>query len=83
MVIGVYAHFFKIIMLSTHTKTLLGIGNTLEWRLLIAQEVVLKLVHPCIGEKQGGIILQNDGCRRYNLVSLALKKIQKLASDLC
>ena len=61
-------------------KTFLGIDHPGIRRFAIAQEIVLELVHPGIGEFEGGIILYHNRRGRDDRMSLRHKKIQKFLS---
>ena len=51
MVIGVFAHFLEVIVLSAYTQAFLAVDSTAILRGHQPQKNVLKLVHPRIGEK--------------------------------
>jgi hypothetical protein len=82
MMVGIMTNFFQIVVFSRNPQTLLGIGHTLTDGWLVAQENILKLVHPCIGKHQGGIVFYYHWGRAHNLMALAFKKIDKSFSDL-
>ncbi len=77
MMIGIQPHLFQVVVLPRHPETFLSVGNPLPAHRLIAQKNILELVHPCIGKHQRWVILHHHGGRRYDLVPLLRKKIQK------
>jgi hypothetical protein len=77
MVVSIYTHFFQVVVLTAYAKAFLGIGHAGIWRLAVAQEIILELVHARVGKHEGGIVFDHDGGGGYNLVSLAAKKIEE------
>jgi hypothetical protein len=75
MVVGIYPYFFEIIVFTAYPKTFLGIGNPGVNRFFVAQKIVFELIHPGIGEKQGGVIFHYNGCRWNDMVLFGLKKV--------
>jgi hypothetical protein len=80
MMIGVHPDLFQVIVLTAHPQAFLGIGYTRIRGLVITQEVVLKLVHPRIRKFKGRVILDYDGGRRNNDMSLGNEKLQEFLS---
>jgi hypothetical protein len=76
------AHFLKVVVFPRNAKALLGIGYTPVFGNHVAKEKILELIHTCIGEHQGRVILYDHGCRSNDLVVLALKKIKESLSYL-
>ncbi len=70
MVVGVVTHLLQVVVFATHTKALLGVGYPWVLHRGVAQDDILELVHTGIGEHQGGVILDDHGCRWHNLVLL-------------
>ena len=61
MVIGIQTNFFKIIMFATDTYAFLAIRNSFKFRIVIAKEYGLKLIHPSIYKQDGGVIDWSNG----------------------
>jgi hypothetical protein len=80
MMVGIMTYLFQVIVLAGDPKALLCIGYPGVLNILITKEYILKLVHPGIGEHQGGIVLDHHGGRGYQLVFLAAEKIQEFLS---
>jgi hypothetical protein len=55
----------------------LRIGNTGICNRGVAEEHILKLVHPGIGEHKAGIVLYHHRCRRNDLMFFGPEKIQE------
>jgi hypothetical protein len=81
VVIGIYPNLFQVVVLATHPKAFLCVGDTLTYGRGITKKVVLKLDHSRVGKQQCGIVLKYEWCRRNNKVVFFLKKLQKLTSD--
>jgi hypothetical protein len=77
------AHLLQVVQMARDTHTFLGIGHARVPRLLQAQKDVLELVHPCIGQKQGGITYRHQRGAGNNQVVLAGKKVQEGFSNFC
>jgi hypothetical protein len=69
-------------VLAAYPKAFLGIGNAWMGCLPVAEEIILKLVHACVGEHQSRVVLHYYWCRRHNLVAFGSEKIQKGAAYL-
>ena len=74
VVISIVTYFFQVIVLTTYAETLLRVRYSLVFRRGIAQDNILELVHPCIGEHQSRVILNDHWSRRHNLVAFRLKE---------
>ncbi len=61
-------------MLAAYPEAFLGIGDALPLGLFIAQEEVFKLVHPRVGEQQGGVVFHYDRSGRDDVVPLRDEK---------
>jgi hypothetical protein len=81
VVVGVDAHFFEVVVLATHAKTLLGVGDARMFDRLVAQEQILEWIHSGVDEHEGGVVLHHHRRRRYNGVVLLLEKVQKCLAD--
>ena len=69
VVIGVVADLFQVVMLATGTEAFLRVGYAAILWYGIAEDDVFELVHARIGEHERGVVLDNHGCRRHNLMS--------------
>ena len=81
MVVGVYAHFFEVVVLTRNAQAFLGVGHAAVGGHLVTQEKILELVHAGVGEHEGRIVLDHHGGRRNDLVSFTFKKVEKLLAD--
>src|SRR5690554_300432 len=81
MVIGVLSYFLQIIMFTADPDHLLRVNRPPVRTGARTQKNILKLVHPCIGKKQGGIFLRQQGSAGNNLMPPGGKKLQKLPSN--
>ena len=81
VVVGVVAHLFEVVVFAAHPQTLLRVGYPMPLCRLVAQENILKLVHPGIGEHQRGVILDHHRSRRHNLVLLFAEKVEEDLAD--
>ena len=75
VVVVVYTHFFQIVVFATNAQAFLRVGRTGVWGSLVAQKVVLKLVHARIGKQQCGVVFYHNGSARHDGVALLGKKI--------
>ena len=74
MVVGIMAHLFEVIMLTADAQTLLRVRYTAMLDLGITEYNILELVHPCIGEHQGGVALDHHRSRGYDRMALTLEE---------
>ena len=82
--IGVVAHFLKVVVLAADAQTLLRVGNTPPLGVLVAQDNILELVHTRIGKHERGVILDNHGSRRHDMVAMLLKiALESLSNFFC
>jgi hypothetical protein len=81
MVIGIHTHLFQVVMLTAHPKAFLGISYPVIRSRLVAQKVVLELIHSCVGKKKCWVSLSHIGGPRNTLMPFFFKKFQKSASD--
>ena len=80
--VNILANIIQIIMLSSCSNALLGVDSSLPLghvtvRVNCAHEDGLELVHPGIGEQEGGVI-QRDGRGRVDIDMLLLHRTEKL-----
>ena len=59
----VVAHVFQVVVFARHAQAFLGIGDAAVIGHLVAEEEVLELVHPGVGEHEGRIIFVHNRCR--------------------
>src|SRR6185295_16573812 len=71
----------QVVVLAGHAHALLRAGGAPAGPLLEAQEGVLELVHPRVGEQQRRILRRNEGRRADTLVSARFEKAQKFLTD--
>ena len=82
VVVCVVAHFFKVVVLSADAEALLRVGGAERAGFGIAEEYILELVHPGVGEHQRRVVLYYHGCRRDHRVALRGEEIEKLLANL-
>ena len=66
VVVSVLADLLQVIVFSGNAEAFLGVGGAGKLPRHIAQKDVLELVHPCVGEHQGRVVLDDHRCRRHN-----------------
>src|ERR1700722_2254237 len=72
----------EIIMLAPRPHTLLARRRPRIVPLLVAEKDILKLIHPRIGKQQRRVVRRHQRRRVHPAVPLALKKPQKIFSNL-
>ena len=82
VVAGGVAHVFQVVVLAAGTHAALRAGGAGVIALVAAEEHILELVHPRIGEQQGGIVLRHQRGRRHHGVALAGEVIEKGLANL-
>ena len=82
VVIGVVAHFFKVVVLARHAQAFLAVGHTRPLARRYAKENVLELVHTRVGEHQSRVVFDNHRRTADNLVLLRRKKVFELIAYL-
>ena len=82
VVVSVMSHLFEIVVLTAHSQTFLRVCAATRVGFTRTENNVFPLVHSCIGEHQRGVVLDDHGRRRYDSVSLRLKKFFKRVADL-
>ena len=80
MMIGVVPYLFQIVVLARNPQAFLGIGDPPAGGFLVPEKDVFELVHACIGEHQGWIILDHHGCTGNNMMLPGPEKIKKCLS---
>src|ERR1019366_1572884 len=72
-----------IVMLARDAQAFLTIDYARTRGRADAQEVILELDHPGVGEQQGGIALGNQRRRRHDRMTARGEEIEKRPSNLC
>ena len=62
VMVCVVSHFFKVVVLATHAKTLLRVGTAARFRVARSENDVLPLVHSGIGKHQRWVIFYHHRC---------------------
>ena len=70
VVIGVMSYLFQVVVLAADAEALLAVGPPARFRVACTQDDILPLVHTCVGEHQGGVVLHHHRCRRHDGMSL-------------
>ena len=81
VVVGVVAYLLQVVVLARHAQALLGVGNALEGRGLVAEEVVLERGHARVDEQQRGVVLDHNRGRGHDVVAFRSKEVQELLAD--
>ena len=77
VVVGVVTYFLQVVVLTAHAKAFLRICDAVVLGGLVAEEPVLELVHSCVGEHQGRVILHNHRGGRNYRVAFRSEEVQK------
>ena len=77
MMVGVMPYFLQVVVLARYPEAFLGVGHAGVLALGVPEEDVLELVHPGVGEHQGGVVLDDHWGRRHDMVLLGSEEIQK------
>ena len=75
------AHVFQVVVLAARTDAFLAGSGPAVIALFGAQKDVFELVHPGIGEKQGGIVHRDKRRAADDAVPVAFKELQERLSD--
>ena len=75
------ADIFKIVVLAAGADAFLAGGGAFVVALFEAEENVLELVHPGVGEKQRGIVRRNERRAAHDAMAALLEKFQKRFAD--
>ena len=78
---SVAAHLVKVVVLAAHAHAGLDRDGTAVAALFLAQEHILELVHPGVGEQQGGVILRNDAAGGNKRMVLVGKIVYERLAD--
>src|SRR5690606_40046697 len=68
VMVGIDPYFLEVVVFTAYPETLLRIRDTSCLGSGMSQEIVFELNHPCVGKKQGWVILQHEWRRRNNQV---------------
>jgi hypothetical protein len=75
MVAAGIADIFEIVVLAAGADALLGGGGAEVVALFLAEENFLELVHPGVGEEQGGVVCWQEGGAADNFVPASMEKV--------
>ncbi len=76
------ADVFKIVVFSARAHAALRRGRPCVITFVLTEEHIFKLVHPGVSKQQRWIVIRYEGAAGYNLMSLAMKKVEKRLTDL-
>ncbi len=76
------ADVFQVIVLTAGTHAALRRGGARIIALVLTKENVFKLHHAGVSKQQRRIVVWYEGAAGYNLMSLAMKKVEKRLTDL-
>src|SRR4029077_12777097 len=76
------SNIFEIVMFSSRSHALLRGSRPRIAPFFQSQEDVLELVHACVGEQQGWIVLRHERGRMHLAVSLLKEIVQKFPANL-
>ena len=77
VVVGIMPHLLQVVVLARDPKALLRIDRTPPLGLHIAENDILELVHPRIGEHEGWVALDHHRRRGDNGVPFGCEKIEE------
>ena len=77
VVVGIASYLLEVVVLTADAEALLRVCCTTILRLFIAQDDILKLVHPGIGKHKCGVVLDHHRCRGNYAVSVFLKEVEE------
>ena len=75
------AHVVEVIVLPADAHALLRRGRTFVRPFLAPEEHVLELVHPGVGEEQGGIVCGYERGAGHDRVCVLLEILEETAAD--
>ena len=81
VVCAVVAYVFQVVVFARHAQAFLGVGDAPVIGHLVAEEEILELVHPRVGEHEGRILFVHNRRRRHNFMLFGGKKVQEKLSD--
>ncbi|MNM68598.1 hypothetical protein D3C81_801620 [compost metagenome] len=74
---------FQVTVLAAGTYAFLAAGGAGVRALFLAQEAVLELVHPRVGEQQGWVVARNQRAGGYTGVALLFEEAKEGFTDFC
>src|SRR5690606_27566430 len=77
------ADVFQIVVLAAGTHALLAAGGAAVGALLQAQETILELIHPGVGEQQGRVVRRNQRTGRDTGMAFFFEKTEEGFTDFC
>ena len=80
---GGVADVFQVVVLATGAHAFLAADRAGIGALFLAQEAVLELVHPRVGEQQGGVIAWDQGAGGDTGVTLLFEEAKEGFTDFC
>ena len=81
VVAGGVTHRVQVVVLAAGAQAALDVGRAHVAALLRAQEHVLELDHPRVGEQQGRVVGRYERRGRHDLVALAAEEFEEIAAD--
>ena len=81
VVVGVVSDGFEVVVLSADPQAFLAVGHPGGPGGGVAEEDILELVHPRIGEHQGRVVLDDHRSGRNDGMALRSEEVQELFSD--
>ena len=76
------ADIFEIVVFAAGAHAFLASGGAIVIAGFEAEENVLELVHPGVGEEQGGVVGRNERRAAHDFVPALLEKSEEHAADL-
>ena len=80
VMVSVAANRFEIVVLARNAQAFLHVDDAQMLRRSHAQEIILELHHPGVGEEQGRVALGNQGGRRHDRVATLGEEVEKRLS---
>lgn len=74
---------FQVVVLATGTHALLAADSTRVGALLRTEEAVLELVHACVGEQQGRVVVRDQRTGGDSGMSLLFEEAKEGFTDFC
>ncbi len=75
------ADIFEVVMFAAGADAFLGSGGFVVVALFEPKEDVFELVHPCIGEEEGGVAMGNERRAADAAMAFALEKAEEHFAD--
>ena len=74
---------FQVVVLAAGADALLAADSAGIGALFLPQEAILELVHPRVGEQQGGVVAWDQGAGGYTGVALLFEEAEEGFTDFC